>query len=137
MNPKILALAVAMAAAQMLALDAYAQTPVSPEDKAAARAERKKEGAAASRGPQMGEGEPIPAAKPKATPEQRGVGRTERRNEGAEAAKEFQPGEGDPIPDAKAKVSKADRDAARKARRAETAKANKAGEIKSKGQSSY
>lgn len=137
MKLKILALTSAMAAAQWLALDAQAQVPVSPEAKAAARADRRTEGAAAARGPQMGEGDPMPAAKPKSTTEQRTTARAERRKEGGEASKEFQPGEGDPIPDAKAKVSKADRQAARKARLEATAKANKAGEIKSKGQSSY
>jgi hypothetical protein len=46
-------------------------------------------------------------------------------------------GEVEPPPLTAPKVSSTDRSTARKARQSEAARANKAGEIKSKGQSSY
>ena len=64
---KMLVLTVAMAIGQMLALSAQAQA-VGADDKAAARAERKKEGAAAAHGPQMGKGTPSPKRSRKPLP---------------------------------------------------------------------
>ena len=133
---KILLLATAIAASQLLAISASAQ-PVSAEEKAAARAERRQEGTAASKSFQPGEGQPIPEAKPKAPPEARSAARTERKATGAEAARGPQIGEGNPLPDAKPKVSSEERKAARAPRREEAARAEKAGEIKAKGEKSY
>ena len=133
---KMLALTVAMAIGQLLASSAQAQA-TGADDKAAARAERKKEGAEAARGPQMGEGTPIPEAKPKTSAEQRAAARAPRKATGAQAARGPQMGEVEPPPLTAPKVSSTDRSTARKARQSEAARANKAGEIKSKGQSSY
>jgi hypothetical protein len=133
---KVLALTVAMAVGQLLALSAHAQA-VGTEDKAAARAERRQAGAEAARGPQPGEGQPIPDAKPRSSPQQRSAARSERKVVGAEAARGPQLGEGDPIPHAEPKVSRDDRSSARKTRRSTAAQANKSGEIKSKGETSY
>lgn len=103
MKTSILALGIA---AQMFVLGAHAQgevggsrTPppaasVSPAEKAAARAERKAEGAEAVRKPMAG-GEvgatkaPPPAMKP--APEEKAAARAQRKAEGAEAIKK-QPG---------------------------------------------
>jgi len=125
---RMLVLSVAIAIGQLAALGAYAQTT---DDKAAGRAERRKEGAEAAKNPLPPEGiNPIPAAKPKVSSGEKAAGKAERRVEGAEASKNPLPAEGvDPIPEAKPKVSSADKAAARKARRAATAKANKAGQI--------
>jgi hypothetical protein len=133
---KILALSVAMAIGQMLAISAHAQA-IGVDDKAAARAERKKEGSEAARGPQIGEGQPIPDAKPKASAQERSAARSSRKSVGAEAAKGPQLGEGDPVPHAEPKVSGADRSSARKTRRTAAAQDNKSGQIKSKGETSY
>ena len=133
---KMLVLTVAMVIGQMLALSAQAQA-VGPDDKAAARAERKKEGAKASQGPQMGEGTPIPEAKPKTSADERAAARAPRKAAGAEATRGPQMGEAEPPRVTAPKVSSTDRSDARKARQSEAARANKAGEIKSKGQTSY
>lgn len=133
---KMLVLTVAMAIGQMLALSAQAQA-VGADDKAAARAERKKEGAKASQGPQMGEGTPIPEAKPKTSADERAAARAPRKAAGAEAARGPQMGEAEPPRVTAPKVSSTDRSAARKTRKSEAAAANKAGEIKSKGETSY
>lgn len=133
---KILALMAAPAAGLLLTLGAHAQV-FGTDNSAAARAERRTIGTEAARGPQMGEGNPIPEAEPRFTPEQRAAARTERRTIGAEAARGPQLGEGDPIPQARPRVQSTDRSAARKARAGEATRANKEGEIKSKGQTSY
>ena len=133
---KMLVLTVAMAIGQMLALSAQAQA-VGADDKAAARAERKKEGAKASQGPQMGEGTPIPEAKPKTSADERAAARAPRKAAGAEAARGPQMGEAEPPRVTAPKVSSTDRSAARKTRKSEAAAASKAGEIKSKGETSY
>jgi hypothetical protein len=133
---KILALIVAMTIGQSLTLSAQAQT-MGTDDKAAARAERKKEGAEAAKGPQMGEGTPIPEAKPKASAEERAAARPPRKATGAEAARGPQIGEAEPPRVTAPKVSSTDRSAARKTRKSEAAAANKAGAIKSEGETSY
>jgi hypothetical protein len=133
---KMLVVTVAMAIGQMLALSAQAQA-VGADDRAAARAERKKEGAKASQGPQMGEGTPIPEAKPKTSADERAAARAPRKAAGAEAARGPQMGEAEPPRVTAPKVSSTDRSAARKTRKSEAAAANKAGEIKSKGETSY
>jgi hypothetical protein len=133
---KILALIAAAAAGLLLTLSAHAQI-FGTDNSAAARAERNKMGAAAARGPQMGEGNPIPEAEPRFTPEQRAAARAERRAIGAEAARGPQLGEGNPIPQARPRVQSTDRSSARRARADEAARANKAGEIKSKGETGY
>lgn len=125
-----------IAAAAGISTLSAAQAPTRA-DRDAARAHRNAEGREAARGPQLGEGEPIPEARERATPSQRANARLKRKEEGVEAAKENAFGEGDSIPEPAAKVSPADRTAARNARRTEAARANKAGEIKSKGESSY
>jgi hypothetical protein len=133
---KVLALTVAMAVGQLIALSAHAQV-MGTDDKAAARAERRVEGSEAARGPQIGEGQPIPAARPRTTAQQRSAARAERRTVGAEAARGPQMGEGDPIPQAEPRVSSTERSSARKSRRSTATEANKSGEIKSKGEQSY
>ncbi|MGJ7507789.1 hypothetical protein [Variovorax sp. GT1P44] len=133
---KVLVLTAALAVGQLLALSAHAQV-MGTDDKAAARAERRVQGSEAARGPQLGEGQPIPAPAPKTTAKQRSAARAERRTVGAEAARGPQMGEGDPIPQAEPKVSSAERASARKSRRSTAAQANKSGEIKAKGEQSY
>jgi len=126
---RMLALSVAIAFGPLLALGAHAQTT---DDKAAARAERMKEGAEAAKNPLPAEGiNPVPPAKPKVSSGDKAAARAERRTEGAEASKNPLPAEGiEAHPTEKPKVSASDRAAARKARRAAAAKAQKAGEIK-------
>jgi hypothetical protein len=104
------------------------------DDRAAARAERNRQGAAAARGAQIGEGNPIPDTRAPTSPEDRAAARAERASSGAAAARGPQIGEGDPIPQATPRAPAADRSTARKARTGEAARANKAGEIKSKGE---
>ena len=132
----MLALTVVMTIGQMLALSAQAQT-VGADDKAAARAERKKEGAKASQGPQMGEGTPIPEAKPKTSADERAAARAPRKAAGAEAARGPQIGEAEPPRVTAPEVSSTERSDAHKARKSDAAAANKAGEINSKGEKSY
>ncbi len=129
---KMISLLIAAALSQVAASSAYAQGAATP-DKDPVRAERKKEARAAARSFRPGQGQPIPAARPKVPRAERAAAAQERKTEGAEASKEMKPGEGDPMPAAAAKVPRAERAAARQARRTETARANKAGEIKSKG----
>ncbi|WP_213955292.1 MULTISPECIES: hypothetical protein [unclassified Variovorax] len=126
---RMLALSIAIASSQLLALGAQAQTT---DDKAAAKAERRKEGAEAAKNPLPAEGiDPIPAARPKSSSGDKAAARTERKVEGSEASKNPLPAEGiETVPTAKPKVSASDKAAARKARRDAAAKANKAGELK-------
>ncbi len=133
---KIHALMAAATAGLLLTLSAHAQV-FGTDNSAAVRAARSKQGAEAARGPQLGEGDPIPGAEPTLSPEQRAAARAERRSVGAEAARGPQLGEGDPIPQARPPVQSTDRSTARKAREGEAARANKAGEIKSKGETGY
>jgi hypothetical protein len=133
---KILALVAAPAAGLLLTLGAHAQV-FGTDNSAAARAERRTMGAEAARGPQMGEGNPIPEPEPRVTPEDRATARAERSAIGAEAARGPQMGEGDPIPQARPRMQSTDRSAARRARAGEATRANKEGEIKSKGEKSY
>ena len=126
----------ATAAGLVLTLSAHAQV-FGTDNSAAARAQRNSQGAEAARGPQIGEGNPIPEAEPSLTPEQRAAARAQRRALGADAARGPQLGEGDPIPQARPPVQGNDRSTARKARADDAARANKAGEIKSKGETSY
>jgi hypothetical protein len=124
-------LAFGVAALQVLSSAAQAQAQLTPEDKAAASAQRKAQGAEAAREFQPGEGNPIPEARPKVSKSERAAARAARKPVGAQAAREFQPGEGNPIPEAKPKVPSTDRKSANAARRAEMGRANKAGEIPS------
>ncbi|SEM53540.1 hypothetical protein SAMN05518845_1338 [Variovorax sp. YR750] len=119
-------------AVTLLASTAFAQTP--PADKATARAERKAQGAEATRSFAPGEGDPKPEAKAKVSPADRAAARQARKQTGADATRTFTPGEGDPKPAATAKLSREERSAERKARRAEVAKANKAGQLPSYGE---
>lgn len=119
----------ALAATQILASAAYAQTP--PTDKAAARAERKAQGTEAARDFMPGEGDPKPEPRAKVAKSDRAQARRARIPEGAEATREFMPGEGDPKPAPAAKLSREERSAGRKASRSEVAKANKAGQLPS------
>ena len=130
MKISILALAIATLAFGNVA---HAQST----DKAQARAERKAAGIAAARGAQIGEGNPVPDARPKASPAERTAARQARKEKGSIASHGKQLGEGDPLPAAAAKVPSAERAAARQVRRTESARANRAGEIKAKGESSY
>ena len=133
---KILASTAAAAAGLLLTLSASAQV-FGTDNSAAARAERNKQGAEAARGPQMGEGDPIPAAEPRFSPEQRAAARAQRRSIGEEAARGPQLGEGNPVPKARPPVQSTDRSSARRTRAGEATRANKEGEIKSKGETSY
>lgn len=114
---------------------AYAQPSVSPQEKAAAHAERKAEGAAAARGPQLGEGDPKPVPRAKVSSSERVNARAERTADGATAAKTPPQAEGDPVPTATPKLSAKERAAGRGAQRAEVRRENKAGEIPSYGES--
>ncbi|MDB5861991.1 MAG: hypothetical protein JWQ76_5680 [Ramlibacter sp.] len=115
---------------QMTATGVYAQTdPPTAADKAAARAERRVQGAEAARSFQPGEDNPVPERTAKVPRTERIAARQARKPEGVEAARSFQPGEGNPVPAAAPKVSKSERVAARAARRAEMKRAQKAGEI--------
>ena len=120
-----------LAATQLVASAAYAQTP--PADKAAARAERRAQGAEAARNFTPGEGDPVPEPRAKVTKADRAKARQARRPAGAEAARTFRPGEGDPKPAATVKLSRQERSAGRKASRAGVAKANRAGQLPSYG----
>lgn len=133
---KILALMAASAAGLLLTLSAHAQI-FGTDNSAAARAARTRQGTEAARGPQPGEGNPIPEPESRFSSEQRAAARAERRTVGSEAARGPQMGEGDPIPQARPRVQSPDRSAARRAREGEAARANKAGEIKSKGETTY
>lgn len=100
-------LALGIAAAQMFAVGAFAQgevggvkkpppaTAASPQEKAAARAERRTEGAEAVKQNKDGEvgrsKAPPPAAK--ATPEEKAAARAQRKAEGAEAIRKQPSGE--------------------------------------------
>ena len=120
-----------LAATQLVASAAYAQTP--PADKAAARAERRAQGAEAARNFTPGEGDPVPEPRAKVPKADRAEARQARRPAGAEAARTFRPGEGDPKPAATVKLSRQERSAGRKASRAGVAKANRAGQLPSYG----
>lgn len=133
---KMISLLIAAALSHVGTSAAYAQA-AGAAGKDDVRAERKKEARAAARNFRPGQGQPIPAARPRVPRAERAIAAGERKVEGAAASKEAKPGEGNPVPAAAAKVPRAERAAARQARRAETARANKAGEIKSKGESSY
>lgn len=115
--------------AQTTSLSSQEQAPVT----------RNAEGRAAARIEQPGEQYPLPSRefKPKPSAGERVAARTVRKVKGAQAAKETKLGEGDGIPAQTAKVPRAERLAARTTRHAEAVRANKAGEIKSKGESSY
>lgn len=128
---KHLFLASALTVTQLIASSVFAQTP--PTDKAAARAERKVQGAEAARTFKPGEGYPKPEPKAKVSREDRISARQVRKPEGVNAARTFMPGEGDPKPEATAKLSREERSAGRKAGRAEIAKANRAGQLPSYG----
>lgn len=121
--------AVALAIVQFGALAAHAQAVTTPQEKAAARAERKIQGAAAARNFQPGEGDPKPAPHASVSASERSAARNARRAGGAAAAKAPQAGEGDPIPEAKAKIPAQERIAERRASRAEVKRENKAGEL--------
>lgn len=129
---KNIAWASALVVTHLLASTAYAQTP--PADKAAARAERKIQGAEAARAFTPGEGDPKPEAKAKVSAADRAAARQARKQAGLEATRTFTPGEGDPKPAATTKLSREERSAERKARRAEIARANKAGQLPSYGE---
>jgi hypothetical protein len=133
---KVLVLTASLALCQLLAPHAQAQV-FGTDDSAAARTERSRQGAAAARGPQIGEGNPIPDTRPRTSAEERSAARADRAAVGAQAARGPQIGEGDPIPRAAPRVAPTDRSSARRARTDEATRANKAGEVKSKGESSY
>ncbi|MDM0015317.1 hypothetical protein QTH87_22940 [Variovorax sp. J22P168] len=129
---KTLILAFGVIAAQLWAAPVYAQS--SSTDKSAVRAERRAQGAEATRSFKSGEGDPKPEPKARVSASGRQAARQERKVEGAQAAREFEPGEGDPKPAPTAKVSRAERTAGRKASRESVAKVNKAGQIPSYGE---
>ncbi|KQP15890.1 hypothetical protein [Pseudorhodoferax sp. Leaf265] len=96
-----------IAVAQMFAVGAFAQgevggvkkppsaTPASPQERAAARAERRVEGAEAVKQNSDGEVGRAKAPPPvvKATPEEKAAARAKRRADGTEAIKKQPPGE--------------------------------------------
>ena len=129
------AVSTALAATVMLAVASHAQT-APPTDADAARAARMKAGEEAARGPQMGEGNPIPEPTRTYTPEERAAAYAARRGGGTDAARKAAPAEGKPKPDARPTWGSPERAAARAKYRAEAERANKAGEIKSKGEMS-
>ena len=116
-----------------MALPAIANSqPVGADASEAARAARIREGASAARGPQIGEGNPIPEPRRSYSAEERAAAHTARRSgSGAPAAKPSQPGS--PAP----KMFSPERDAARAPYKAEATRANKAGEIRAHGELSY
>jgi hypothetical protein len=122
---------VVLVGTQVLVAAVHAQTP--PTDKAAARAERRAQGAEAARNFTPGEGDPIPELRAKTTKAERATVRQARRPAGAEAARTFKPGQGDPKPVATVKLSRQERSAGRKASRAEVARASKGGQLPSYG----
>lgn len=113
----------------------HAQPSVSPHEKAAAHAERKVEGAAAARGPQLGEGDPKPSPRAKVSSSERLNARAGRKADGAAATKVPPQAEGDPVPTAMPTLSAKERAAGRRAQRAEVRRENKAGEIPTYGES--
>lgn len=126
--------AVALAIVQVGAVAAHAQAVTTPQERAAARAERKVEGTAAARSFQPGEGDPKPAPHAAVSASERSAARNARHAGGAAAARAPQVGEGDPIPEAKAKIPAQERIAERSARRAEVKRENKAGELPAFGE---
>jgi len=61
--------------------------PTTPAERSEARGERKEAGAAAARGPQIGEGQPQPAAAPKVSREDRKAANAKRRASTGQANK--------------------------------------------------
>ncbi|MEJ8852687.1 hypothetical protein [Variovorax rhizosphaerae] len=98
-------------------------------DAEAARAARMKAGAEAARGPQMGEGNPIPDPRRSYSAEGREAAYKARRTPVPPAAKPSGPA---PLPS----YFSPERDAARAPYKTEAARANKAGEIRA-GEQSY
>jgi hypothetical protein len=94
---KVLVLTAALAVIQGVALNAEAQV-FGGDDGGAARAARMQQGKAAARSPQVGEGNPVPDARPKTSTDERAAARSRRAKVGAQAARGPQIGEGDPIP---------------------------------------
>ncbi|SCK47186.1 hypothetical protein VAR608DRAFT_4652 [Variovorax sp. HW608] len=94
---KALVLTTALAVIPLVASNAKAQV-FGGDDGGAARAERMQQGKAAARGPQVGEGNPVPDARPKTSTDERAAARARRTTAGAQAARGPQMGEGDPIP---------------------------------------
>jgi hypothetical protein len=123
-----------IAASQVVSATASAQHATA-EERAAARTERRAQGAAAARSFKPGEGDPKPEARRRVPRAERTAARAERRPVGAQAAREFKPGEGNPVPEARVGLPREERVAARKDQRAEVRRANKAGEIPSFGES--
>ena len=132
---KRFALILGLAGTQFFATTIHAQgSLVMPEDKAAARAERRANGAAAARNFTPGEGDPKPAPMAKVTRAERAAAREARKPGGRAAAQAFLPGEGDPKPVAMARLPRGERRMERAARRADLRQAHKAGEIPSYGE---
>ena len=132
---KRFAVIVGLGATQFFATTIHAQASlVAPEDKAAARAERRANGAAAARNFTPGEGDPKPAPMAKVTRAERAAAREERKPGGQAAAQAFVPGEGDPKPVATARAPRGERRMERAARRADLRQANRAGESPSYGE---
>jgi len=96
------------------------------------RATRASEGAAAARGPQLGEGNPIPDPKPRYSAEERAAAHAARRGKAPPTKAAAPKSAPAPIP----KWGSPERAAARAAQREEATRANKAGDIKSKGETS-
>lgn len=101
------------------------------------RDQRKAEARVEARNHVVGEGNPIPQAQPRATRAEKDQARKVRRQAGREEARDTHEAEGMPIPEPMAKVPRSERVSARAERKAESRRANKAGEITSKGESSY
>jgi hypothetical protein len=112
-----------------MALPATAISQPAATDAEAARAARMKAGYEAARGPQMGEGNPIPDPRRPYSAEEREAAYKARRTPPAPAAKPSEPA---PLPS----YFSPERDATRAPYKAEAARANKAGEIRA-GEQSY
>jgi hypothetical protein len=130
---KVLAVSIAMTAAA-LATPSWAQQATTGQgDPSAARAA---EGAAAARGPQLGEGNPIPDPKRTYTREERAAAHAARRGKAPAAPAPAAADAPKPPAPPKPTLGSPERAAARTTKNAEAARANKAGEIKSKGEMS-
>ncbi|MEJ8857293.1 hypothetical protein WKW79_22145 [Variovorax robiniae] len=112
-----------------MVLPAAAISQPAGTDAESARAARMKAGYEAARGPQMGEGNPIPDPRRLYSAEEREAAYKARRTPAAPAAKPAEPA---PLPG----YFSPERDAVRAPYKTEAARANKAGEIRA-GELSY
>ena len=123
----------AAAAASLLHAAPVLAQSAPQDEQSQVRAARRAEGVEASRKFESGEGNPVPATKPKVSQDERVKARQARKTEGQAAAAAYRSAEGDPKPNQSAKVPAERRRAERVAKQQETKAANKAGQIPSYG----